>query len=225
VSDRVLSLADYPGLSPRITRAPYYDVRIQEAVSGKEMRSTWWGSPRTRYTLTCDSLRVQADLDELRSIVGFFHAHAGSLDSFLLDDGSSYTDMLFGAGDDTTSAYQLQASDVAADQWGADHDGTDPRLWPQLGDGFVPIWEPGAITIYDDGVEVAQVDPGDESQGTCSIAAPGVVVFGYAPLADSPLTWSGTYYTRVRFAEEALSLEQVVVGLWRGGISLVSVKP
>ena len=224
MSNRVLRLSDYPGLSPKLTREPYYDVKIQEAISGKEIRSTWWASPRWRHKLTAESLLINANTDELRALVGFFHAHFGALDSWLLDAGESVDGMLFGIGDDSTQAYQLQASDLPAITWGEAYDGEAPRLWPAFGDGFYPIWQPHEITIYADEVEVEQVEePSDETE--CKIEFPGVVIFGAPPAAEALLTWSGTYYRRVRFAAQGLPLEQIVPGLWRGGIELIEVKP
>ena len=52
----------------------------------------------------------------------------------------------------------------------------------------------------------------------------GLIIFDEAPPAGSLLSWSGSYYFRVRFENEELELEREWEGLWSGEISLLTVK-
>lgn len=74
------------GLDIKIVRTPVYKTRVQEAVSGKELRASWWSTPRYKYTLTFNFLRQGLNSDEADTLRGFFARHLGSWDSFLLND-------------------------------------------------------------------------------------------------------------------------------------------
>jgi hypothetical protein len=92
-------------------REPYTDIRVDESVSGKEARSSWWMQPRYRYTVGLDVLRGDAgSRQDWQQFIGHFARHFGSLDSFLMQDPDDYTvsDHGFGVGDGTTSTFQLQ---------------------------------------------------------------------------------------------------------------------
>lgn len=53
----------------------------------------------------------------------------------------------------------------------------------------------------------------------------GTITFTSAPVNGSSLTWSGSYYRRVRFDGDSLDIEQMVIGAWDGKtVKLVSVK-
>lgn len=52
----------------------------------------------------------------------------------------------------------------------------------------------------------------------------GLVTFAAAPRSGAQLLWSGSFYRRVRFERDDLSLERILAGLWGGGLQLISVK-
>lgn len=53
----------------------------------------------------------------------------------------------------------------------------------------------------------------------------GVVTFAVAPLLNAILTWTGSFWRRVRFDQDSLTFEQIVNLVWKGGsIKLASVK-
>ena len=57
------------------------------------------------------------------------------------------------------------------------------------------------------------------------ISNTGNVTFSVPPVAGAVLTWSGSYYWRVRFDDIDLTLEKLMGGLWSSGdISFTSVK-
>lgn len=74
------------GLDIKITRTPVFKTAVQESVSGKELRASWWSTPRYKYTLDFNFLRQGLNSDEAETLRGFFARHLGSWDSFLLND-------------------------------------------------------------------------------------------------------------------------------------------
>jgi len=99
-----------PGFSPVVTREPYSKTVVQEGLSGKEIRSTWWSSPRYRYRVGFEFLRSAAAYAELQQLAGHFARHFAQLDSFLFTDPDdcSVTDHGFGVGNGSTTTFQLQ---------------------------------------------------------------------------------------------------------------------
>lgn len=89
-------------------RSPYVNVLVDEAVSGKEARSTWMTSPRWKYRIGCNALTPAV----LAQVQGIFNRHFGTADTFLLNDpaDNAVTDCGFGVGDGATTAFQLQRS-------------------------------------------------------------------------------------------------------------------
>jgi hypothetical protein len=98
------------GFGVKVTREPYTDVKVQESLSGRELRSTWWTTPRYRYKVQFPFARTPATFKEFQSLVSFFVQHFGRLDSFLLEDPEDcmVTEHGFGVGDGSTTAFQLQ---------------------------------------------------------------------------------------------------------------------
>ena len=101
-----------PGFDIKVTREPYANVNIQESVSGKELRSSWWGSMRTRYKLALNCERTAAAWQELQTLATFYARHFGQLDSFLFVDpvDNVLTAAGIGVGDGSTKAFQIQRS-------------------------------------------------------------------------------------------------------------------
>lgn len=107
-----------PALGARvISREPYTDVRVDEAVSGKEARSSWWLAPRYRYKVAFEALRSDAGSRlDFQQLAGLFARSFGRADSFLFSDeaDNSVSDHGFGVGDGATTAFQLQRSLLGA---------------------------------------------------------------------------------------------------------------
>jgi hypothetical protein len=102
------------GLDIKINRTPLYNTIVNEALSGREYKHTWWTYPRTRYALDFNVLRTDSSLaaraQEWQAAVGFFMRHIGQGDSFLFadPDDNVVSDHGFAAGDGSTTAFQLQ---------------------------------------------------------------------------------------------------------------------
>jgi hypothetical protein len=95
-----------------------------------------------------------------------------------------------------------------------------PAYWPQQGDGFVPVTDvnPASLTIFLNG---AGRVPGVE----WNYSGGGVITWTTTPAAGEPLAWSGSYFRRVRFANDDLELERILQALWQGEtIELISTK-
>ncbi len=95
-----------------------------------------------------------------------------------------------------------------------------PSYWPQLGDGFVPVVDvnPASVALFLDGTLQT---PGVDYNYTGS----GIVTFTSTPAANLPLTWSGFYFRRVRFADDEIEFERIFDALWQGqSVELISVK-
>lgn len=86
-------------------------------------------------------------------------------------------------------------------------------------DGFEPVWDvaPGP-SIYVDGTLKTLTTH-------YSISNTGLVTFVSAPSAAAVLTWSGSYYKRVRFADPTMNLERVVRAIWRSELELIGEAP
>ena len=81
-----------PGLSITVNREPRYATQIHEAVSGKEVRVGWRTVPKIRYQIKVTARNASnapspySAITETQIILDFLDDHLGSLDSFLLPD-------------------------------------------------------------------------------------------------------------------------------------------
>lgn len=200
---------DLPGKLPTVSRTPEYATGVQVAASGKEYRAAWGTQPRTRYRLQYEFLRADptaADaLLEWQRLVGFYNRHWGAFDSFLYPDPEDYTVTAhpFGTGNGATVAFQLQRTLVPATYRSA------PLVfWPTMTDGFEPVTDTNSTPlIYKNAVlQTVTTD--------YTIGATGLVTFVVAPASPLALTWTGTYYKRVRFANDQLETSRIVFQLW-----------
>lgn len=96
-----------------------------------------------------------------------------------------------------------------------------PSFWPQMSDGFEPIYDldtsRSAFGIYVNGALKA---PGTDY----ALSSTGLVTFAVAPTLNSKLTWSGSFFRRVRFADSSIKYDRIVTS-WYGAkqINLQSV--
>jgi uncharacterized protein (TIGR02217 family) len=185
------------GLAIAQKHAPTFRTRATSSVSFTEARIGYAAYPIWRLELAYEFLRSAAAYNELDKIRAFFTACGGARDSFLYTnpDDNQVTDHQFGIGDGTTTQFQLLRT---------------------LTDGGTntfsePVQNVNALTnIKDNGVTKA-------SPADYSVSATGLVTFTSAPAAAHPLTWSGTYYWRVRFEEDALEFEKFMYQLYSLG--------
>lgn len=191
------SQSSLPGLKWDINKVPTFNTAVQKAVGGREVRAAFQPYPIWRWTLAFEFLRETTGFSEFKTLAGFFTARQGRFDSFLYEDPSDYliadtspsTRQIFGTGDAATTGFQLGRS---------------------LGTSglFEPIYNLHATPkIYVN--DVLKSTPGDYS-----VSATGVVTFVSAPAAAAVLTWSGTYYWRVRFGDDSADFNNFANLFW-----------
>jgi uncharacterized protein (TIGR02217 family) len=186
------------GLAWGVIKQPEYKTKIQKAVSGRELRLSYMTYPMYRFKMTYNVLRddkstfdPSAPRDELKTLLRFFLARRGNFDSFLYTDPSDNTvvDQPFGTGDGGTTEFQLI------------------RSYGVVGNGFAEPVENIDMTkpfaVYVNGLE-------DE---TVTVEN-GLVTFLTPPDLNDQLTWSGSYYYRVRFDMDAAEFNQFMYDLW-----------
>lgn len=188
------------GIGWSVTKAPAFNTRVQESVSGRENRTSLMAFPKWTIGLTFNILRDDpttsspaAPFDELKKLVGFFLRQNGSGKAFLYTDptDSSVADMQFGTGDGNTTQFQLVRT---------------------YGAGGFTFAEPiqnlnGNVTnIKDNGSTV--------SNANYSVNSTGLVTFTTAPADGHPLTWTGSYYYRVRFVNDSEEFDEFMANLW-----------
>jgi len=189
-----------PGLTFGITKTPTWSSRVQTAVSGKEQRAAFWSYPIWQYSLVYEFLYADAVRSELQTLLGFFNARQGQFDSFLLDDpdDDAVARQMFGTGDGATTQFQLLRA------YG----------------GFIePVsYVNGAPSIY---AASTLKTPGTDY----TVTSTGLVTFATAPVVGAPLTWTGSYYWRVRFATDKLETSKFMYQLWEAKkVDLMSVR-
>ena len=95
-----------------------------------------------------------------------------------------------------------------------------PAYWPSFTDGFEPVTD--LNTQQPLAISVAGTLQNPASQYTLS--STGAVTFASAPAANAQLTWSGSYYRRVRFADPSLQTDRLVSNWYEAKtINLISV--
>lgn len=177
-----------PGLKFGVRRRPQWSTTIKRAVSGREFRFSNAVYPTYLYRLQYEFLRdYRSGVDELRSIEGFFNARGGAFDSFLWTDPDDNTATLqsFGTGNGSQTQFQLMRT---------------------FGGYSAPVYGPnGTPSIYRAGTLVTS---------GVTVSSTGLVTFTTAPTSGQALTWSGPYYIRVRFEQDAVDLEKFMFQLW-----------
>ena len=192
-----MSNAVYPallGAKIDVISAPMFRTRIQESVSGSEVRAADMSYPKYRLGLAYEFLREGAAFLELQTIAGFFLARRGAYDSFLFThpaDNATGADMLFAIADGVKTQFQLT------------------RTYGAGGFTFVePVMNVNAITnLKRNGVTLA--NPADytvSSTGLVTTAVPGTN--GHA------LTWTGSFYYRCRFEKDENEYRRFMYELW-----------
>ena len=206
-----------PGLDIAVVRTSVYKTQIQEASSGKELRAARWIYPRYRFSLNFNYLRGAPVLAEWQTLFGFLARHLGAFDSFLFADpeDNAVAAHPFGVGTGSATQFQLQRTLVPTSQLPAP---ASLDFWPAIGDGYEPVTEPnGAPSIYVNGVL--------KTITTDYSITNGLVTFTVAPAAGLVLTWTGSFYRRVRLAADEQDAARIVYQIWESkSLSLISVK-
>ena len=184
-----------PGLAWSVSKIPTFQTKVQTSVSFIEHRASFTPYPQWKWTLVYELLRQGAPTAELESLLGFWLQRQGMFDSFL------YTD----PNDNAVTDQSFGTGDGSTFGF---------QLVRSFG-GFVePIFNPNVITA----ITINGVPTGAYSQ------AGGLVTFSSAPAAAATIAWTGTYYWRVRFADDTTTFEQFAQTLWENkSLSFLSV--
>lgn len=187
-----------PGLTYSVVKSTNWATRFQRSVSGIERRTTDYNNPIWNFTLILSLLRdfpygSYDPVTELRTLMDFYNSRQGAFDTFLYTDLSDDRVMTqqIGVGDGTNLIFQLVR-----------------QLTPG---GFIEnIIAPNAIeNLYDNGTPISSADY------TVNFDT-GVVTFGagHAPAATHIITWTGTFYFRVRFTNDNMDFEEFYHNFW-----------
>ena len=187
---------DFQGWSISKTKTPVWKSNVYESESGRETRTQKWKFPRYKIQLSYNFITdktvesVTLAKGELENLLGFFNSVGGNFDDFLYkDDVENYCEnQTFALGDGNSVQFQLV------------------RSLPDWIEEVRGIVEPPKIFI--DGEETTAF----------RYTNTGLIIFDEAPAAGSLISWSGSYYFRVRFEDEELEL----VREW--DINLITVK-
>lgn len=177
------------GLTWNTTKSPRFNTSIQSAVDMSEVRVSFSATPIWDFTRSYELLRDNVTNNELKQLGGFFLARYGSWDNWLFLDADDGTALLepFGTGDGVTTAFQLK------------------RAFGAFTESVSNV--ANAPSIYKAGVLQTVTT-------NYTISSTGLVTFTAAPAAAAALTWSGTYYYRCRFNEDAQEFKQFMSKLW-----------
>jgi hypothetical protein len=178
-----------PGIMWPVVKRPVTSTIVQTTASGKELRATMQRAPLLEWGLQYELLRTKTVLGvgytEYEQLAGFFNARGGRRDSFLFDDPV----------DNATTFSVFGEGDGVT---------TTFRLGRAIGGGVVQIGGVNTVTaVYIDGVPT----------GAYTISG-NQITFSSAPGACAELAWSGTYYFRVRFRDDAIDFGNFLQHLW-----------
>lgn len=90
------------------TKSPIFSTKVQQALSGKELRLAHMIYPLWKFSVGYEVLRSDTRQD-FQTLIGFFLARQGMFDSFLYTDpnDNAVTAQGFGVGDNITTSFQL----------------------------------------------------------------------------------------------------------------------
>ena len=178
-----------PGMKMELTRAPRFKTHIQSAVSGKETRAAFMAFPLWDLTLSYEFLQSGYRGTDLSQIIALFGQVKGAWDSFLLSvpDDNTVTDHLIATGNGSRS-YQLMRSITAS--------------------GFTltePVTNVNTVTnVKVNGIAVSGY----------TVSSTGLLTLPVTPATGAPITWSGSYYFRCRFANDTADFSRFMADLY-----------
>lgn len=188
----------FAGLDISRTKTPEWKTIVHQSVNGKESRTQMMSSPIWNFTLQYNALRTTSNGNELAKMLSFYNQMGGSYHTFLyLDpDDNIVTNQVFAVADGTTTSYQL---------------------YRNIYSFLEPIQNVnGTPQIFADGTLLTS---------GYTISSTGVVTFTTAPSAGQSLSWTGSFYFRVRFTNDTQDYDQFMYNLYEmKTINLRSVK-
>jgi uncharacterized protein (TIGR02217 family) len=174
-----------------IKKTPTFSTLVQRSTSGKELRAALMSYPQWEFEMSYELLRDDVANNELKNMMSFFLARQGSFDNFnyLDPDDNTVTTQIFGAGDGVTTTFQLARTFNGAFTEPVFRTVSAPSIFDNASLRTV-------VTHY-------------------NINAEGLVTFVTAPAAGHVLTWTGQFYFRVRFKDDANDFEQFMQHIWQ----------
>jgi uncharacterized protein (TIGR02217 family) len=173
-----------PGMTVNVTKSPTWSTAVQQAVSGKEIRRSNRSRAIWKFTVNFEFLRAAAQYAEYQQILAFYNARQGQYDSFLLNDPS----------DNSVTAQVIGTGDGVNKTF---------KLLHTINGWSEPIGYAPSPTLYLNGVSNA------------NFTSDGLnITFTTAPPVGQVVTWTGSFYYRVRFAEDTIDFEQFLQNFW-----------
>jgi len=202
-----MSSAVFPtltGLGWNMKRTEMWKTRVQEAISGKEVRLADWTYPRHQWELTFEFL-LQGTLNsrtltDFATLSGFFNLRQGVYDSFLYTDpdDNTVTGQTIGTGDGSTTVFQLLRT---------------------FGSFIEPVLAPNTINA----IKLNGVTQGGGSYSVSSTT--GQITFNSAPGNGVAITADFTYYFRCRFVDDTMDFEKFMKQLYSTkSVKFISLK-
>jgi len=151
--------------------------------SGAEQRNGVWLDALRKFNATT-GIKTLADVQTIQK---HFNGRRGQLRAFPILDRSSFIITVqenFGTGTGSATAFQLTLNE-----------GDSANAYNR--EIYLPI--SGTLAIFDAGSPVTE--GAGAGKFTCNYGT-GVITFGTAPVNGHALTWTGQYYTPVRYASD-----------------------
>lgn len=186
-----MALSVFPtldGLEWNTTKRPEFKTGLFESLSGHESRVKFRQYPKYTFKLSFEFLIEDRDEAQLSELMGFMLQQGGMYQAFLYSDpnDNAVTDQLIGTGNGTLTTFQLLRS------YG----------------GFTEPVNNVNDTVAAPGI---YIDGALKTLGAhYSLSSTGLVTFGTAPGTGAVITWTGSYYYRVRFTEEGYEFTQLM---------------
>lgn len=191
-----MTLAVFPtltGLSWDNIKRPDFKTSVFEALSGQESRAALRQYPKYTFKIPVEHLVDNREQSDLQALMGFFMQRRGMYQAFLYTDptDNTVTEQVIGIGNGTRTTFQLLR----------DYGGfSEPveNINPVADNQDPPTVSP---YLYKDGVLQTLTTH-------YTLSATGLVTFTSAPATGVVITWTGSYYYRVRFLEDGYDFVQ-----------------
>lgn len=203
-----------PGLGIEVVRSYVWNTGYQEALSGKQSTLAFRQYPLVHYELSYSALREPGaagygtvTTSELKSLVGLYNQMQGRWDTFLFTDPdfntiSASSPQQFGTGNASIQDFQIVAY----------YENSGGPGQAEIIQNFNT-----APQVYKNGTAL--------TFGTDYTVGPtGIVHFTAVPASGAALTWSGAFYYRCRFDEDAIVWKKFMNKLWSAETKFTSVK-
>lgn len=189
-----MALSVFPtldGIEWNTTKRPEFKTGLFESLSGHESRVKFRQYPKYTFKLSFEFLIENRDEAQLSELMGFMLQQCGMYQAFLYTDpnDNAVTDQVIGTGNNTLTSFQLLRS-------------------------YSGFTEP--VNNVNDTVAAPSIYSGGDLKnlGThYTLSSTGLVTFVTAPPSGAVITWTGSYYYRVRFTAEGYDFTHLMKDL------------